>query len=65
MTPQRFEECLAAIGWSILGFSKRLGVTESRSRRWAEGRYPVPADVARWLERLTAAHEKNPPPETV
>jgi len=62
MTPDRFDECLTVIGWSLRGVADRLGVHETRPRRWSAGRYPVPADVAKWLERLAAAHEKNPPP---
>jgi plasmid maintenance system antidote protein VapI len=64
MTSDRFNECLALIGWSVSGVAKRMGVPQTRPRRWAEGRYPVPADVARWLEKLATAHERNPPPES-
>jgi hypothetical protein len=64
MTAKRFEQCLDAIGWSSRAVAIRLGVPETRPRYWAAGRYPVPKEVARWLERLAAAHEKNPPPET-
>ena len=63
MTPDRFSECLTSIGWSQRGLADLLRVPETRPRRWAQGRYPVPEEVSKWLERLASAHERNPPPE--
>jgi len=63
MTPDRFNECLAAMDWSVKGLADFLGLPHTRPRRWAEGRYPVPPEVATWLERLAEVHEKNPPPD--
>jgi len=60
MTPDRFRECLAAIGWSQRGMARQLGIHETRPRRWASGRYSIPEDVADWLERLAKTHEKEP-----
>ena len=65
MTPERFQECLTAIGWSKRRVADRLGVTELRIRRWAAGVYPVPEAVAQWLECLAAVHHDNPPPTTI
>ena len=64
MTATRFRQCLDTIGWSVCGIAAKLDVPETRPRRWAEGRYPVPKEVARWLERLATVHEKNPPPQS-
>lgn len=63
MTPARFYQCLDAIGWSVRGIADRLCVPPARSQRWAEGKYPVPPEVAKWLERLATTHERNPPPK--
>jgi ribosome-binding protein aMBF1 (putative translation factor) len=63
MTPERLAECLETIGWTVHGLAAQLGLHETRTRRWASGRYPVPDEVARWLEKLAAFHERNQPPE--
>jgi hypothetical protein len=63
MSPERLQECLDIIGWSARGLADRLGLHFMRSRRWVTGDYPVPPDVAAWLERLAETHERNPPPE--
>lgn len=63
MTPERFRECLAAIGWTQHGLAAVLGVHETRPRRWATGRYEIPPAVAEWLERLAETHEAYPLPE--
>jgi DNA-binding transcriptional regulator YdaS (Cro superfamily) len=63
MTPTRLDECLALIGWTYRGLAKRLGLHETRVRRWANGVYPVPANVADWLECLAEAHRLYPLPE--
>lgn len=62
MTPKKFVNCLATIGWSMRRVADMLGVNEITARRWADGRYPVPEQVAQWLETLAATHHKNPPP---
>lgn len=63
MTPERFKECVDTIGWTGHGLAAILGVHETRTRRWGTGRYPVPQNVADWLERLAAFHEKHPFPK--
>lgn len=63
MTPTRLRECLATIGWSQRGLADRLGLEETRTRRWASGRYPIPENVAQWLERLSSAHDAARLPE--
>jgi transcriptional regulator with XRE-family HTH domain len=62
MTPERFQECLDHIGWSLRSLADRLGMGATTMRRWAEGTYPVPQDVAQWLQKLAVAHERNPAP---
>jgi ribosome-binding protein aMBF1 (putative translation factor) len=62
VTPARFQHCRQTIGWTLRGLADRLSVHETKPRRWERGVYPIPDDVAGWLERLTEAHEANPPP---
>jgi ribosome-binding protein aMBF1 (putative translation factor) len=63
MTPTRLRECLDLIGWSQRALADTLGLHETRVRRWATGRYPVPDNVAAWLERLAKAHAAHPLPD--
>ena len=65
MTPERFQECLDLIGWSQRSLVDRLGMSQTTMRRWAEGSYPVPRDVAQWLERLATAHARYPAPDII
>jgi hypothetical protein len=58
----RFRAALDLIDWTPHGLARRLGVDESRTRRWMAGRYPVPADVLAWLETLAAFHKARPIP---
>jgi hypothetical protein len=62
VTPDRYRQCLEAIGWTPWGLAARLGVHETRTRRWGTGRYEIPEPVAQWLEALAAAHTKRPSP---
>ena len=62
MTPDRFRDCLAVIGWSQRKLAERLDKDERQVRRWAAGEYAVPTEIAAWLERLAVTHEANPPP---
>jgi hypothetical protein len=52
MTPDEFAEVLDAIGWTPHRLAQRLGIHETRTRRWAKGTYPIPENVAEWLLRL-------------
>ena len=63
VTPDRLRECLSSIGWSQRALAERLGLHETRTRRWASGRYPIPENVADWLERLAAVHDGADLPE--
>jgi len=62
MTGADFTFALAVIGWSQRELARRLGVPESRVRRWARGTLPVPQAVAAWLRRAAELHFANPPP---
>jgi hypothetical protein len=62
MTPERFNECLETIDWSIRGFADHIDVSDRQVRRWAHGVYPIPESIAGWLEKLAQFHAKNPPP---
>ncbi|MCE2578015.1 hypothetical protein LDL36_05735 [Komagataeibacter sp. FNDCR1] len=63
MTPTRFRECLAAIGWSQRGFATKIGADERLARRWAAGRADIPPSIAAWLEVLARIHEEFPSPK--
>ena len=62
MTPERLRECLTLLRWSQRGLADALGVHQTTARRWTTGEGTVPANVAQWLEDLTAAHEAQPLP---
>lgn len=62
MTPTRLRECLEALGWSQRGLADKLGVHETRARRWARGTLEVPPEVAEWLDKLARTHEAYPMP---
>lgn len=63
MTARQFTRCLDLIGWTLRGAADRLGLPPTRIRRWADGDYPVPDEVAQWLQVLANAHRNNPAPE--
>lgn len=61
MTPDRFRECLDAIGWTGRELGRQLSVDERQVRRWA-GSAGIPDRIAEWIERLAQFHEANPSP---
>jgi hypothetical protein len=61
MSPDRFRECLDAIGWTQRGLAARLDMNERQVRRWATGA-TIPDDIAAWLDRLANYHQRNPAP---
>ena len=63
MTPTRYRECLTTLGWTPWALAERLGVHETRTRRWGTGRYEIPMTVAEWLERLAQIHTNYPLPD--
>lgn len=62
MTPDRLRYCLDTIGWTQHQLAGILGLHETRTRRWAAGKYAIPPNVAEWLERLADAHATFPLP---
>ena len=53
---------LETIGWSQRALADRLGIHETRVRRWASGAAETPPAVLAWLDRLAAAHRAHPAP---
>ena len=64
MTPERFKECLDAIGWTGRELGRQLGIDERQVRRWA-GSAGLPDRIGEWIEKLAQFHEANPPPRRV
>lgn len=56
MTPTQFRECLDDIGWSLRKLARRLRCDDGTVRQFGTGRRPIPANLAAWLESLSAAH---------
>jgi transcriptional regulator with XRE-family HTH domain len=62
MTPKRLIQCLEQIGWTRRGVAAKVGLSDMSFRRYEAGTARVPDDIAAWLEKLAAAHERNPAP---
>jgi hypothetical protein len=67
MTPDALRETLAALGWTTGGLAAFLGCDVDRVRNWIRPTgYRVPPNVAAWLLRRVALHERamrdDPPP---
>lgn len=62
MNATEYNACMQAIGWSQHELARRLGVSPGKTKRWGNGQYPVPRDVARWLQRVARWIHANPPP---
>ena len=52
----------AVLGWPERELARRTGRHQTEVRRWVGGLSPIRADVAVWLETLTAFHEMHPAP---
>ena len=63
MTPTRLREALAALHWSQRGLAAILDIDERQVRRWAAGAYPMPAQIAAWLEGMARYAESHPAPK--
>lgn len=61
-TPEAYAETLEIIGWSVRSLATRLGVHETRTRRWGTGQTVMPPEVWAWLQALAEAHRKLPLP---
>jgi transcriptional regulator with XRE-family HTH domain len=62
MTSRTLADALRTIGWSQRELARRAGVDETRVRRWAAGKAPIPPALAAWLAKAAAWHAKHPPP---
>lgn len=63
MTHTRLSAILTLLRWSARDLAAAVAMNERTVRRWLSGDYPIPADVADWLETLAAAHAANPAPK--
>ena len=66
MTPTSYLATLARLGWTPAGLARQIGRSGNTVANWTRPGYRVPDDVAAWLERRLAAHERwmrdDPPP---
>ena len=66
MTPAELKTVREACGLPQSWLAHRAQVNERTVRYWESGKSSVPDDVAAWLERRLAAHERwmrdDPPP---
>jgi hypothetical protein len=68
VTPQRFEQCLATLGWThrwLAAYLSSAGKELSRYQvdRMATGKASIPPALAAWIEHRTLFAEKNPFPK--
>lgn len=63
MTPERFVELRAAIGWTRREMARRLNCSDNSLRQMEAQLQSIPPSLARWLERLARCHEQNPAPD--
>jgi len=67
MTPTEFRTTLATLGWTIRGLARMLRRPEGTVTNWTKPQYSVPDDVAAWLGRRLATHQRmmrdDPPPQ--
>lgn len=59
MTPEEYEDAIAALGLTQTSSAKLLGVDARTVRRWVAGDRDIPAPAVRFLRFLVAA--KIPP----
>jgi transcriptional regulator with XRE-family HTH domain len=62
VTSPTLAEALRTIGWSQRELARRVGVDETRVRRWLAGKAPMPLDLVAWLAKAAVWHERHPPP---
>lgn len=63
MTPERFNQCLDALGWSAKELAALLDIDDRNVRRWASGKLDIPDKLAAWLEDVGKYMEDHPPPD--
>lgn len=66
MTRTELLATLQTLGWTTGSLARLLGCSHDRVRNWTRATYRVPPDVAAWLERRVADHQRmmrdDPPP---
>lgn len=66
MTHAELRATLAALGWTTRGLARFLGRPEPSVLNWLSPTRTVPPDVAAWLTRRLAFHQRmmqdDPPP---
>jgi hypothetical protein len=62
-TPEAFLETLQTIGWTKYHLARKLGVHETRVRRWHTGQCYLPLKVWVWLCHLADVHANAPLPD--
>lgn len=62
MDAHQFKKSLMTLHWSTLTLADILHCPTDVVMGWYFGYDVMPSAVADWLERLTKAHESNPPP---
>ena len=54
MTVDMLRAILEQFEWSPRTLARVLGIHETAARKWANGRNPIPQNVADWLEVISA-----------
>jgi hypothetical protein len=59
MNPTRLRAVLQAVRWPPETLAAALAIKSEEVQTWLDGKR-IPANVAEWLETLTATHERHP-----
>jgi hypothetical protein len=62
VTAPEFRAALLTLGWSERHLAERLHCDPQRVHRWGQGFYPVPPQIAEWLQNLTDTIKNHPIP---
>jgi hypothetical protein len=57
MTHARLRECCDTLGWGAGTLARQADVNLMTARRWLNGKVPIPADIARVIEKMAALAE--------
>lgn len=61
MTPLQLARALKTLGWSQKELGGRVGATRMTTWRWLRGEYPIPDELADWLNDRVRAERSLPP----
>ena len=59
MTPDEYRRLVAALGLSVYGSAKVLGISERTTRRYVSGETPIAEPVAKLLRSLVEKREAD------